>query len=349
MTLAPCHLSNPSRENSGLRVSGEVGYSDSMFTPTYVIPDDRSAVALAMGIAAGRISRIWHQRGLGTIFTWLHSVPGLGDTSCRVEFMEGCFFESEVLEYFWGPTVIGGRAYEPELMSALRWVGALHPILIDCGANYGYWSIVATSKAMGFRHAIAIEANASTFERLVVNAHANGERFTCLHHAVGERSGVLLRLADARSHATAHVDDSGDGPEVETISIDDALDRTGLQGEERFVVKLDVEGYELPALEGAKRLRATKDHLFCVEDFAQHSDFATVRELLRLGYRVFFIKPDGRCLRIPDRESALRIATHPSKDPLRWLMARRGTGNARNFFACLPDSAFLPPFDAQVD
>lgn len=125
-----------------------------------------SSAALRVAKAIGFTSRAWGQVGLGTIFKAIGRVPALESMRCCVEFEQGSFFETKIFEPYWGPTVVGGRPYEPELAASLRAFAGVDATFVDGGANYGYWSIIATGRNVAFRRAVAIEPNPSTFAHL---------------------------------------------------------------------------------------------------------------------------------------------------------------------------------------
>lgn len=50
----------------------------------------------------------------------------------------------------------------------------LNCMLVDCGANFGYWSVLASSQPFGRQAALAIETSPKNAERLEVNARLTG-------------------------------------------------------------------------------------------------------------------------------------------------------------------------------
>lgn len=277
-------------------------------TPRFDAADVRTRVAIGAARIISKSSSLWKQRGLGTIFLKLGRIPMLRDAECNVEFEPDCRFRLPVFEAYWGPTVIGGRPYEPEVVHFLYGMRGLDATFVDCGANWGYYSVLATSSRFGFSSAVAIEASPSTFAHLRENARQNQDRFVCMQYAVSDRSGERMELASAEFHPVAHVraisDAEPSGTAVETISLDDALLRSGLFERERFVVKLDVEGHEIAALAGAKRLREEKDLALVYEDFANHQ-FRTTKAVLADGYSVFYVRTDGGCVAVRELSSVL--------------------------------------------
>lgn len=301
--------------------------------PQFTVSDVRSRLAVTTARLVSRSSRLWRQRGLGTIFLKLNALRAFRGTECTVEFERDCRFTLPVFEPYWGPTVVGGRPYEEEVVHVLDGVRDLGATFIDCGANWGYYSVLVTRPGFGYRGGIAIEANPPTFARLRENARVNDERFVCLANAVGARSGERVTLGHTDHHAVAYVRTDGvkGGVDVETITIDDAIERAGFGDRERFVVKIDVEGQELAALEGARRMRANKDHLIVYEDWTRLG-FSTTAALMADGQPIFYVRTDGRCVAIPRIEDALDIiaADGPVSRPCNFVAVKRdGAFHAR--------------------
>jgi hypothetical protein len=69
-------------------------------------------------------------------------------------------------EYWSVGVTIGERLYEPEIDWLLRRATDRPYALIDCGANMGYWTILASSAPYGGHRAVAVEASRVTYEIL---------------------------------------------------------------------------------------------------------------------------------------------------------------------------------------
>jgi FkbM family methyltransferase len=285
-----------------------------MSQPRAVATGARAQIALWTARAASRSSRLWRQRGLGTIFLKLQGLSAFRGTECTVEFQRDCFFKLPVFEPYWGPTVIGGRPFEPEVVRLLHDVRDLRPVLVDCGANYGYYSVLVTGPDYDFAGALAIEASPSTYTRLRENARLNADRFKTQNLALSAESGKTVSLAETAHHAVTHVNVTGapsDDPthetvEVTTVTIPDALAQSGLDDADRYVLKVDVEGQEIAALEGSRAWRKQKDHLIVYEDWAD-AGFETTAALLAEDYPVFYVRTDGSALRVASTDDALRV------------------------------------------
>ena len=123
---------------------------------------------------------------------------------------------------------------------------------LDIGANAGSYTLLACSVcgARGY----AFEPVPSTFERLTQNCAVNhlNDRVTCLCMAVGNEPGTLKFTADldCMNHIIADGEDhEGDIISIPVVRLNDMeLDQCPT------FIKMDVEGFETPAIEGASNL-----------------------------------------------------------------------------------------------
>lgn len=190
-------------------------------------------------------------------------------------------------DHFWHGVFLG-RVYEPAVDWLFRRIKDAPFALIDCGANMGYWSLRVSSREYGAHKAVAIEASQSNFDLLQNNASANGGRFTALHRAISDTSGENLRLYGKMHFGKSLIQDWNSGArdrpfeEVETISIDDVV-ATYLSGYEGpIVIKLDVEGVEVPAMNGARKTLEAGAFLI-YEDHEKQEVCEATAHLLAMG------------------------------------------------------------------
>lgn len=189
-------------------------------------------------------------------------------------------------DHYWHGVFLG-RTYEPTVDWLFRRIKDVPYSLIDCGANMGYWSLRVSGREFGSHKAVAIEAAKSNFDLLQNNARANGDRFVALHRAVSDRSGDTLKLFGKMHFGRSlnpdwHKGASIHAEEVTTVSLDDVADNTELATGAPVVVKLDVEGVEVPAMKGARKLIET-DALLVYEDHEKETAHPASAYLLALG------------------------------------------------------------------
>ena len=137
--------------------------------------------------------------------------------------------------------------------------------LIDCGANYGYWSVLVSSAPLGSHKAIAIEPSSQNFAKLRNNAEINGNRFELMKCAIGAARGTA-RLSGTKHEAFSIAGDPGSGgEEVPVIALDNLLDDGKVSAGGKYLIKLDVEGVEIDAIKGGTRLLQGDSVILCEE------------------------------------------------------------------------------------
>ncbi|RTL54506.1 MAG: FkbM family methyltransferase [Bradyrhizobiaceae bacterium] len=166
---------------------------------------------------------------------------------------------------YWSKLLNLSFKYEDELELLLLDSRDVNYTLIDCGANYGYWSVLVSSPRFGAHKAIAIEPSSENFPRLAHNATINGGRFETINAAIGERSGTA-RLSGTKHEAFSIAGDTNaGGEEVRVIALDDLIDNGHVAAQGKYLVKLDVEGVEIEAMKGGTRLLQTDTMVICEE------------------------------------------------------------------------------------
>lgn len=301
---------------------------------------NESGIYGALCLAVARIEALctlpFRRKGLGTIYAWTNRLLLPGTTWCQAEVFSGAWLRLPTFDPYWGPVAVGGRPYEPEIRKMLEgigaWLSGRRWAFLDCGANFGYWSLFAASGAVRCPSVIAVEANPLTFQILDENARRNGNRIRRLQRAIAATSGARLQLShvDLRAHANARVTVPATSCqeatcEVMTVTLDDVIRQELPPDCGPLVIKLDVEGKEAEALGGFREFRNI-DHVILYEDHGSDPDCGATAAFLSEGYLIHHLSGDGRTSIIRSVEEA---ANHkPSRV--------RGY----NFAASLPASAF---------
>ncbi|HVV31195.1 MAG TPA: FkbM family methyltransferase [Mycobacteriales bacterium] len=205
---------------------------------------------------------------------------------------------------YWVREILPGRQYERELRRVIDLLlGAGSGCLLDCGANIGYWSLVASSY-LPAGHVLAVEASPAMYEQLTRNAAANAGRWSCVAAAVWSAGGEQLRIhEDRRQHAgnTVVGDLAVPGTSavpVRTVTVDALAAELPDAREGPLVVKLDVEGAEIAAIDGARETLARSGSYLLYEDHGHDRTHRVSTHLLDLGMHVAAPGEDGSFTRI---------------------------------------------------
>jgi FkbM family methyltransferase len=207
------------------------------------------------------------------------------------------------LDFYWARYFYASVEYEPEVAHALRLLGAVRPaLLLDCGANYGLWSVRAAAGEFGAHQVVAVEASRSTFEYLARNV--SEYRGRALWSAISDKVGEVS-FDDSAVHEARHITESG-GNRVPATTID------ALSGDASAVmIKLDVEGAEAAALAGATATLQRADVVFLYEDHGADFECLATRAVQKAGLVTYFLSDDGKVSRVHTLEDVRRH--RPSK------------------------------------
>jgi FkbM family methyltransferase len=178
-------------------------------------------------------------------------------------------FEFPYGDGYWSKLLNRSYNYEDELELLFANSADVDYTLIDCGANYGYWSVLVSSKPFGAHKAIAIEPSSDNFEKLSNNAAVNACRFECMRVAIGSSRGTA-RLSGTK-HEKFSIAGPGGGEEVPVIALDNLIDDGKIAASGKYLIKLDVEGVEIEAIKGGARLLETDSVIMCEEHGSDRS------------------------------------------------------------------------------
>lgn len=218
-----------------------------------------AAVALTLG---SKISSNFSHRGYNMCANLLRRTLPERDIDVRLN--SDATFAFPYGDGYWSKLLNRSFAYENELELLFRESVDVDYTLLDCGANYGYWSVLVSSKPFGSHKAIAIEPSGQNFPKLANNARINGNRFEAMKCAIGAARGTA-RLSGTKHEAFSIAGDQADGEEVPVIALDNLIDDGKVAAGGKFLIKLDVEGVEIEAMKGGTRLLLGDSVILCEE------------------------------------------------------------------------------------
>ena len=147
-------------------------------------------------------------------------------------------------------------------------------IVVDIGAHYGRYTLIAAKRIGPKGKVIAIEADPKNFDMLNKNIKLNKlEHVITLNYAAtSNKSKVKLSIPEKKSGHTIYSSIIPDRAptekfiEVNANTLDNLLDENGISIEEVNWIKIDVEGAELEVLKGATNvLSKNKDISLLIE------------------------------------------------------------------------------------
>ncbi len=195
-------------------------------------------------------------------------------------------------------------AYERELPHLARWIQPTG-VAVDVGAHYGVYTVALASIA---KHVHAIEPSTHALAVLHRNVELNRLDNVTIHAcALGSTEGhATLFTHEDRSRASLSQfsTQQTEGESVRVCRLDDLIaGRVDL-------IKIDIEGYELPALQGATRILADQRPRVLFEflpDAARRGGYDPLgvwNLLAGFDYRFEQLTPDGAQESIYDPEAS---------------------------------------------
>jgi FkbM family methyltransferase len=219
-----------------------------------------AAFALSSG---SKVSSTFSHRGYNSCANLLRKMLPARDIAIKLN--SDATFAFPYGDGYWSKLLDRSFRYEDELELLFRDSVGVDYTLIDCGANFGYWSVLISSAPYGSHKVIAIEPSAQNFAKLRKNVEINGNRFEAIKCAIGASRGTA-RLSGTKHEAFSIAGDAASGGEdVPVIALDDLVADGKISASGKYLIKLDVEGVEIEAIKGGARLLQGDIILLCEE------------------------------------------------------------------------------------
>jgi FkbM family methyltransferase len=232
-----------------------------------------AALALSSG---SKVASTFSHRGYNKCANLLRKT--LPERDIAVKLNSDATFAFPYGDGYWSKLLNRSYSYEDELELLARDSVGVDYTLIDCGANFGYWSVLISSRPFGSHRAIAIEPSSQNFAKLKNNAEINGNRFEIMKCAIGAARGTA-RLSGTKHEAFSIAGDTTGGEDVPVIALDNLLDDGKISADGKYLIKLDVEGVEIEAIKGGARLLQGDSVVLC-EEHGNDPDHSVSRYIL---------------------------------------------------------------------
>ncbi len=221
--------------------------------------------------------------------------------------------------------------HEPLETAAIKECLKENSVVVDIGANIGYYTLLM-ARAVGPRgHVFAFEPEPANFSLLRKNLQLNGyANVTAEQAALSDQPGVLRLYLCGHNKGDHRMYDSGDrrmSVEIKALRLDDYLkDRAPAVD----FLKIDVQGAEALAFEGMKRTIGTGRSMVIATEFwpagirkSGKDPCEYIRALQELGFVFYSMHEEKRCLRAETAETVLAAYT-AEKDNCANLLCVRG-------------------------
>ena len=222
------------------------------------------------------------------------SPTGMNKVKVASGILEGYFFnlDMQTEKDYWLGT------YEMDLQTSLRQLVEPGMIAYDVGANIGYISLMLAHLVGNDGKVFSFEALPSNTIRWQENISLNGlsEKTHLFHGAVADKQSTIRFLVHASGGMGKVLGSAGreesykDEIEVPCISLDDFVFIKNNPAPDLF--KLDIEGGEVLALPGMRRILLEKQPTLLMELHGQESIRVSWNILSDTGYRICRMKPD---------------------------------------------------------
>jgi FkbM family methyltransferase len=202
---------------------------------------------------------------------------------------------------FVGRSICQKGYYELETVALLASLLKPGMIFFDVGAHVGQYSLVASERVSRNGQVHCFEPDPETYRWLLTNIQANHlgnvhSNQTAVAEETGDKPFFLATPEDIGSNSLSppsQLRDSGRTTLVHCITLDEYIERNRIPRVD--VMKIDIEGAELPMLNGARKLLGSENAPLIVIEFEEERQKAfgnscavLAKALFNRGYQLFY-------------------------------------------------------------
>jgi FkbM family methyltransferase len=168
---------------------------------------------------------------------WFYNITGLNNINFfRKIFVEAYLLYKNIFEY-------------EEIKFALQYLTEEHNLVLDCGANIGWFSLEIASQKK-YLKVISVEPNEMNYNILTKRIERFGiKNVTPFKLAVSNSNTKLNLKMDPKSHANSTISLAPTGITVDSRTVDDFAKEFGRID----LIKIDTQGHEVEILNGASK------------------------------------------------------------------------------------------------
>lgn len=200
----------------------------------------------------------------------------------------------------------------------------IHPgdIVVDIGAHIGWYTLIAAKLVGKTGKVYSFEPDTTNFNLLTKNVQANGyHNVVLIKKAVSNKTDsaqLFINNENTGDHRIFDTDKNRRSVTIETITLDDYFRNIT---EQIDLIKMDIQGWEMQALQGARRVVTTNKHLKLITELQPsyiHLSGQKPREYLALlrkhGFKLYQIDEFKRKFKLVTSDAKL-LETYPEIEP----------------------------------
>lgn len=168
--------------------------------------------------------------------------------------------------------------------------------VVDIGANWGYYTLIASSIVGENGRVFAFEPEPKNYEILLKNIKINNcNNVVAFKKACSNKSGYgkLFISSEMASHSLYYAEDKNHYIEVELVTLDEIFKE---KEKTIDIIKMDIEGGEMTALEGMINILLKNDKIKIFTEFYPDKIRASgytpenfINRLIEYGFSIFYI------------------------------------------------------------
>jgi FkbM family methyltransferase len=231
------------------------------------------------------------------------------DVICKIKILKDTNFIFYLNDSYYNQLIFKGYRHDVEIENLLNKIKDIKYMFFDVGANYGYFSSIASSKIYGSKKTIAVEPVKKNYSMCRINCKSNNSRFKIINKGVGEKESKKIIYVDSKSRAgvasslSKPNDIETDKELIHITPMNKILNK--YKTNKNFVIKLDIEGEEINCLKNINN--NLKNRLLIIyEDHGKDNRNIPTKYLLKKGYKVF-IGLDKKIIQIKKNNDLIKL------------------------------------------
>ena len=195
--------------------------------------------------------------------------------------------------------ISGGSSSERDTQRQIQKHCRNGSLAVDCGANWGLHTLLLSRLVGPSGKVISVEANPSICKILKKNINVNKIlNVEISEKALSDRIGSIRfnQGVGATTGRIAKENEQGDMVQVPATTVDEVLQK---QSADVSLVKMDIEGAESKALEGANKTLSVSRPVFIIELHSPENDLRVGQIMIEHKYQLFRL--NGEQILRPDR------------------------------------------------